>query len=188
MSDISVYSAGQLADLVPGALKDEDLLVAYQTANALDSPQTALRFAEEMVRRPSLTGQVNLISVFRRLVSDRFERDRLEEAMELIDAAARFDTEQNAGAARSILDSLRAKILLAQGQVEQACSLWHEIFERDQENVEVIAEAVERLMSASKYASALDLAELGLQRAETLRLGDQQRQFRELAAEARERA
>ncbi|MFO0945829.1 MAG: hypothetical protein U1D30_07785 [Planctomycetota bacterium] len=178
-ADVTAYSASQLAALVPKDLSDEVLQSAFQAASAMDAMATAIGFATEMFSRDSLASTRDLFPVFRRVIQYRLDHDDTKAAAELLEQAADYDRKHQSEKNWSEIQSLSAKALLSRGEVDAACERYREIFSREREKPELVAAAVERLLSAGKYAVAREFAELGLKQAEQRRNRDLQEQFRE---------
>lgn len=187
-ADISAYSVAQLAELVPTELIDEDLLTAYRAATALDAPRTAIHFGAEMIQRGSLAEKVDMISVFRRMIADRLETGQRIGVHDLLGMASTYDERYYQNSHRGELDALRARIHLAEGNVEAASEVYRRAFDEQKENLELIAGAVEKLLSAGAYPQAVEFAKLGMDRAQARRQREFQEQFREYLAEAGARA
>lgn len=178
-TDISAYSAGQLSSLVPKDLSDEVLQRAYQAAAGMDALETAVGFALEMFERESLAGKTDLFPIYRRVIQYCLDQGDASEAATFVERALEYDRRHHAERNRSELQTLSAKVHLATGNVDAACELYREVFARDPEKPELVASAVERLLSAGKYAVAREFAEFGLKQAQERRQRDLQEQFRE---------
>lgn len=183
-NDISGYSANQLAELDPPSLDDEDLIKAYRTATGLEATETALRFARELVQRDSLAYAIDVMPIFRRLINNQIEKNQFENAQDLVDQAEKFDNKHYEGRHQAGIDSMRARLLMAQGNAEQAQKLYQDSVAKHPENLEIVAEAVENMLSSGNFNAAQTLARIGLERAEKQRNSSYQGQFREYLEEA----
>jgi hypothetical protein len=144
----------------------------------------ALRFAAQMVHRDNLADRLDMAAVFRRLVVDALERRQVERALEWLEMGQRYDQQHYDGQKRLELEGLRARYHLAKGETEAACNVYHALCDADAENLELIAGAVENLLSAGAYPSAQEFAAMGLRKAESLRRSSHQAQFKEYLAAA----
>jgi tetratricopeptide (TPR) repeat protein len=186
--DVSAFSAAQLADLDASKIDDDALLTAYRSANGMDLPTTALKFAAEMSARPSVAAKVEMVPVFRRLVLDRLERRKNAEAVTLVDAALHYDAEHYGGRNAAEILTLKARCLSAEGKKKEAADAYRELLKSHPKEIRSAAEAVEGAMRDGDWRLAKELAEVGLARAQETRQRDFQEQFREYLQEATARA
>jgi tetratricopeptide (TPR) repeat protein len=186
--DVGAFSAAQLSELDASKIDDAALQSAYRSASGMDLPTTALKFALEMTKRPSLANAVEMIPVFRRLVLDRLERRKNAEAIELVEAALRYDANHYGGrnAAESL--TLKARCLSAEGKKKEAADAYRELLKSHPKEMKSAAEAVEGAMRDGDWKLAKELAEVGLARSQETRQRDFQEQFREYLKEAAVRA
>lgn len=186
--DVGAFSAAQLADLDPAKIDDAALLSAYKSANGMDLPTTALKFAAEMTSRSSLANQVEMIPVFRRLVLDRLERRKNAEALQLVDAALGYDVARYGSRNAAEILTLKARCLSADGRKKEAADVYRELLKAHPKEIRSAAEAVEGAMRDGDWRLARELAEVGLARAQETRQRDFQEQFREYLREATARS
>lgn len=184
VNDVTGYSVAQLAELQPAELDDDDLVKAYQTACRLDAPATSLNFAVEIVRRDSIADKIDAISVFRRIIQDKLERSQVQKAFELVDEAEAYDQRHYERRNAASIGALRARCLIGAGESDKAVELLRNLVDQNPDNLQLVAQAIENMFSLGQYDSAQQLAKLGLERAEALRNGDFQGQFREYLEEA----
>lgn len=184
---LSASNAEQLAKLNPSELSDEELETAYRTANNLDVPVTALRIGRELTRRPALQAKLETVSVFRRLIVDRIENHKLDEARTLLVEAEKVDSVQHDGDHADMFASLRAKLHLAEGKSDDALEVLRKRIDAEPDNLDLLAQGVESLLRADQYKAALELAELGLKRSDEYRKRDFRDQFKEYQAAAKAR-
>ncbi|QDU63565.1 hypothetical protein Pan216_44460 [Planctomycetes bacterium Pan216] len=182
--DVSALSAKQLADLVPAELSDEDLQGAYRTANSLDSPQMALIFAEEMVARESLAAKAETVPLFRRLITDRLERSRPDEAAAFALRGQEADEEHHGGNNKVDFLALRARIAVANDNEKEASELLKQVVDAEPDNFDRLSSEIEHLLSRGANQAAHDLAELGIEKADASGRKDFKEQFREYLSAA----
>ena len=186
--DVGAFSAAQLAELDPSRIDDNGLLAAYKSANGMDLPTTAMKFALEMTNRPSLASTVEMIPVFRRLVLDRLERRKHSEAIVLVESALRYDAERYSGRNAAEILTLKARCLSAEGKKKEAADAYRELLKSHPKEMKSAADAVEGAMRDGDWRLAKELAEVGLARSQETRQRDFQEQFREYLKEATARS
>jgi tetratricopeptide (TPR) repeat protein len=185
---VGAFSAAQLAELDPSKIDDAALASAYKSANGMELPTTAMKFALEMTHRPTLASAVEMIPVFRRLVLDRLERRKFAEAAALVDSALRYDAERYGGRNAAEILTLKARCLSAEGKKKEAADAYRELLKSHPKEMRSAAEAVEGAMRDGDWRLARELAEVGLARSQETRQRDFQEQFREYLREATARA
>lgn len=184
--DISTLPVAELVKLTPSELTDDELLIAYRSANSLDAPRTALQFGEEMIGRESLAGKMDIAAVFKRIVADRIEHNYKTGLLELLGKAVAFDKKHYGGEHLAEFRMLEGRARLLEGDADGACKLFQEIADKESSNLGLLASVVEKLLSAGVYKKAHEFAKLGLSRAESARQRDFQEQFKDyVAASAR---
>jgi len=186
--DVSAFSAAQLAEVDPAKIDDAALLTAYKSANGMDLPTTALKFAHEMTSRPTLADKVEMMPVFRRLIVDRLERRKTAEAVVLVESALRYDASHYAGRNAAEILTLKARSLSAEGKKKEAADAYRELLKNHPKELRSAADAVEGAMRDGDWRLAKELAEIGLARAQETRQRDLQEQFREYLRESTARS
>ena len=182
--DYGAFSATQLAELKPAELDDAQVASAYRAALTLDAPTLALRFAEDLVRRPGAADMVDMGGVFRRIVQDRLERRKPADAIAAADSAIAFDNAHCDGKHAAALVALRGRALIAADRHEEAAAALRSLFDKHPDAHKAQAEAVEGCLRTGRYGLAKELADRGLAAAQKSRERDLQEQFREYLAEA----
>ena len=186
--DFGAFSAAQLAELKPAELEDAPAAAAYRAALTLDAPTLALRFAEDLAKRPGAAELADMGGVFRRIVLDRLERRKPAEAAAAAEAGLAYDAKHCDGKHAPAFAALRGRSLLAAEHAEEAAAAFRTLFEKHPDAWKAQGEAVETCLRAGKYPLAKELAERGLAAAQKARERDVQEQFREyLSAAARDR-
>jgi tetratricopeptide (TPR) repeat protein len=186
--DLSAYSASQLAALEPMKLDDDELVVAYRTAVQLDSPDVANRFADQLVRRDSASSKIDMNSVFRRLIQETLQGRLAGDLTEIIHRGREYDRRLYQARESAMFDYLEARSLLASGQKGEGTARLKNLADIHPDRLDVVASAVETLLSLGAYGDARELAEVGLSRSEENRQGDLQARFRDYVQEASARA
>jgi tetratricopeptide (TPR) repeat protein len=186
--DLSAYSAAQLAALEPTKLNDDDLIVAYRTAIQVDSPDIANRFADQLVRRDSAASKIDMNTIFRRLVQETLQGRSKEDVNDLLQRGRDYDRRQYQGRESAMFDYLEARSLLASGQRDEAKLMLAKIPQSHPDRLDIVASAVETLLSLGAYGQAKEMAEQGLSQAEQMRLKDLQGRFRDYVQEAAARS
>jgi hypothetical protein len=186
--DLRAYSASQLAALDAKSLNDADLVIAYKTALSLDAPQTTSNFAAEIVKRPTIADHIDVNSIFRRAINERFSAKKYDEIESLIAEARGYDERHYQSKEAAQYDLLAAKLALQQGRKDEAVDAIKQIPTKYPNRLDVAATAVEQLLSAGAYGAAKEIAETGLSQAEQERNGDFQGRFKDYLREAAARA
>lgn len=186
--DLRAYSASQLAALDAKSLNDADLVIAYKTALSLDAPQTTSNFAAEIVKRPTIADHIDVNSIFRRAINERFSAKKYDEIESLIAEARGYDERHYQSKEAAQYDLLAAKLALQQGRKDEAIDAIKQIPTKYPNRLDVAATAVEQLLSAGAYGAAKEIAETGLSQAEQERNGDFQGRFKDYLREAAARA
>ncbi len=182
--DFGAFSAPQLAELKPAELEDAQVASAYRAALTLDAPTLALRFAEDLARRPAAAELVDMGGVFRRMVLDRLERRKFAEAVAAADAGVAYDAAHADGKHAPALQALRGRALLAADRPDDAAAAFRNLFDKHADAFKAQGEAVETCLRAGRNPLAKELAERGLAAAQKARERDVQEQFREYLDEA----
>lgn len=187
-TDLTAYSGQQLAALEPASLSDEELMLAYHSALGSDVEETAARLGEEILRRETLLAQAEAASVFRRLIQQRLDNRELEGTLELIERAAQHARRHADAEGAGDWTFFKGRYHLAAGDKAGALAAYAELAEREPQRVDLLARAIEGLLSAGEYGAARQFAELGLERAQGSKHRDAREQMREYLAAARARA
>ncbi len=162
--DLSAYSAAQLAALEPAKLSDDELVVAYRTAVQVDAPAVANQFADHLVRRDSAASKIDMIVVFRRLITETLQGRLKGDLPDLIARGRAFDQRQYEGREQATFDFLEARSKVSSGQKEEGLAGLKQLPTSHPDRLDVVASAVETLLSLGAYGDAKEMAEIGLAR------------------------
>jgi tetratricopeptide (TPR) repeat protein len=181
--DLSALGAAELAGLKADELKDEELLVAFQTALRLDAEDLAEHFAQILTERPG--GPADRYQVFQHLIRAAAERNDFPQAQGWVDAGLQYDCEHNEGRRRNDYELRRARLYLESKEPEQAFVAFRALVERTPSNLDALGAAAEAMLSVKERARAVQFAELGLNQAK--QKGDRDRigYFQELLVAAK---
>jgi tetratricopeptide (TPR) repeat protein len=186
--DLSAYSAAQLAALEPAKLSDDELVVAYRTAVQVDAPAVANQFADQLTRRDSAASKIDMTVVFKRLIMETLQGRLKGNLTDLIALGRAFDQRQYEGREQATFDYLEARSQVSAGQKEEGLASLKKLSTSHPDRLDVVASAVETLLSLGAYGDAKEMAEIGLSRAESKRNSDLQARFKDYLQEAAVRA
>ena len=185
--DVASFALPQLQELVPASLSDDDILKAFHASATLDAAETSLQFAENLITRDSLQSHAELPAVYSRVIRDRIDAGHYDDAHGWIDKALAHDQVGGDEHAHQF-ESLRARLLLREGKADEAFDTYQTLLSRRPDDVPLLAEATERLMSAGAYGKVVELAERGLEQSKSGEHRGYRDQFQEYLEEAKARA
>jgi tetratricopeptide (TPR) repeat protein len=186
--DIGAMSAAELSTLEVDALNDEQLELAYQTAQKLDARELATRYASGIVARPATAERPDRYPWYSYLIQHAAGEGATDKALEFINQGQRFDADQNHGRRGTDYQLRRAQIFAKSGDAQQAGTAFDELIQREPANLRFRGAAVEAMLSLKEGAKALQLAEQGLAAARQQNNRDEEQHFLELSAAAKKQA
>jgi tetratricopeptide (TPR) repeat protein len=186
--DMGAMGAAELSSVEVDTLNDEQLEIAYQTAQKLDARELAARFASALVARPPTADKPDRYPWYSFLIQQAQGDGAKERALEFINQGERFDADQNQGRRGSDYQFRRAQVLAKSGDAEQAGTAFDELIQREPGNLRFRGAAVEAMLSLKQGAKAVQLAEQGLATARQQNNRDEEQHFLELTAAAKKQA
>lgn len=180
--DVTALSAAELANLAPEALPNDQLELAFQTANRLDARELAARFGRQLITRPA---QGDRYTVYSKLIDLALGDRDTDTALELVDQGEKADCEQNEGRRRNDFELRRGQVLAKRGEPEAARDVFQRLVERAPTELRYRGSAAEAMLSAKSGTAALAFAESGLAEARKQQNRDSEGYFLELVAAAK---
>lgn len=183
--DIAAMGTAELGGLKIETLNDEQLELAYQTAQKLDARDLAENYARALIARPQRAEKSDRYPWFTYLVQRTADEGKSDEALTLLAEGERQDAEHNAGKRHSDYELRRAQILAKRGEAEPAQEAFDRLIAREPTNLRYRGAAVESMLSLRQAKRALQFAEQGLAAARQQNNRDQEQYFLELTAAAK---
>src|SRR5262249_22136930 len=118
--DIANMGAAELAGLAVESLTEDQLELAYQTAQKLDARELAAQFARALVDRPANPERPDRYAWYSYLVQQAVVEDKHDEALQWLAEGERFDSEHNESRRARDYELRRAQVLAKRGEAEQA--------------------------------------------------------------------
>jgi tetratricopeptide (TPR) repeat protein len=183
--DIGSMGAAELGGLQTDTLSDEQLELAYQTAQKLDARDLAGNFARALVGRPMRPDKPDRYPWFAYLAQRAAEEGRTDESLATLAEGERQDAEHNASKRRGDYELRRAQLLAKRGDAQAAQEAFDRLIASEPTNLRFRGAAVESMLSLRQGARALAFAEQGLAAARQQNNRDQEQYFLELTAAAK---
>src|SRR5262249_22305890 len=186
--DIGAMGAAELSGLAVGTLNDEQLELAYQTAQKLDARELVTRYAAALVARPPNADRPDRYPWYSFLIQHAMGEGANDNALEFINQGERFDADQNQGRRGSDFQFRRAQVFAKSGDVEQAGAAFEQLIQREPAQLRFRGAAAEAMLSLRQGSKALQFAEQGLAAARQQNNRDEEQHFLELTAAAKKQA
>jgi len=160
--DIGTMSAEQLAGLTLEELSPTQLEEGFRTAMRLSDRTQGDRFATAVTSAPANPQTPDRYAFFSHLILSAQNAGQTDRMMELLDAGALADREQNEGKRQGDYLLRHGQLLIKQGNADEAVRLYHELADNEASELKHVVSAVESLLSAKRPKDAVQLAEKGL--------------------------
>jgi tetratricopeptide (TPR) repeat protein len=185
VGDIAVMGTAELSELAHEALSDEQLELAYQTAQRLDAHDLAGRFVQALIARPASAERPDRYPWFSYLVQRALVEGRMDDALDAVNEGEKSDCEANEGKRRNDYELRRGQVHAKRGEAEQAGDVFQRLIERVPGNLRYNGSAAEAMLALKQPAMALRFAEEGLAKARQQNDRDSEGYLMELAAAAK---
>jgi tetratricopeptide (TPR) repeat protein len=184
-TEITAMGAAELAALQPEKLTDDQLDLAYRTAQKLDARDLAKSFARQLVERPPSAGRTDRFPWYTYLVQTSLAEGNTDAALNYVNEGEKDDCEHNAGHRRNDYELRRGQVLTKRGEAESARDVFQRLIERSPTELRYRGTAAESMLTLKQGATALQFAEQGLAKAREKNDRDSEQYFMELVAAAR---
>jgi tetratricopeptide (TPR) repeat protein len=185
VGDISAMSAAELGALELGALADEQLEAAYQTAHRLSAEELTANFAQALVSRPARAERPDRFPWFSYLIQKSLREGNTTAALDQVNEGQKQDCEQNEGKRRNDYELRRAQVHVKRGEADEAHDIYQRLIERVPTNVGYRGDAAEAMLRLKQPARALQIATAGLEVARRQNDRDNEERLMDLANAAK---
>jgi tetratricopeptide (TPR) repeat protein len=185
VGDIAAMSAAELSGLEPEALSEQQLELAYQTAQKLGAHDLAGRFVQALIARPPSAERPDRFPCYSYLVQRALVEGRLDDALDYVNEGERADCEGNEGKRRDEYEVRRGQVHAKRGEADQAGDVFQRLIERVPTNLRYRGSAAEAMLALKEPAKALRFAEDGLAKARQYNDRDSEGYLMELVAAAK---
>ena len=182
---IGAMNAADLAALKVEELSDQDLELAFHTAQKLDAPEAALRLGKALVSRPAKAEKTDRFPTFSYLIQRAIKEGDLAGALDQVNEGERQDCDHNAGLRRNDYELRRAQVHAKRGEATEAEDVFQRLIQRSPDDLKYRAAAAEAMLNLKQGAKALRFAEDGLTEARKRNDRDSEGHLMELAGAAR---
>ncbi len=183
--NIPAMGTAELAALKPEMLNEEQLELAYQTAQRLDAEELTWHFARALVARPPTPGRTDRYPFYSYLTQHAIKTGATDEALNLVNEGEKADCEHNEGQRRNDYELRRGQIHVKRGEAEAAADVFQRLIDRVPTNLKYRGSAAEAMLSLRQGARALRFAEEGLAAARQQNDRDSEQYLQELVAAAK---